>query len=60
MRRRDCVSFDRIPNIEVQFEELRAIRAFARTPWFVKSFLGLDFMQNFLKAGVDRLPEGPS
>ena len=35
-----------IPNIEVQFEELRAIRAFARTPWFVKSFLGLDFMQN--------------
>ena len=49
-----------IPNIEVQFEELRAIRAFARTPWFVKSFLGLDFMQSFLKARVDRLPEGPS
>ena len=34
-----------IPDIEVQFEELPAIRAFARTPWFVKSFLGLDFMQ---------------
>jgi short subunit dehydrogenase-like uncharacterized protein len=49
-----------IPNIEVQFEELGAIRAFARTPWFVKSFLGLDFMQSFLKARVDRLPEGPS
>jgi short subunit dehydrogenase-like uncharacterized protein len=42
-----------IPDIEVQFEELPAIRAFARTPWFVKSFLGLDFMQNFLKARVD-------
>ena len=49
-----------IPDIEVQFEELPAIRAFARTPWFVKSFLGLDFMQSFLKARVDRLPEGPS
>ena len=49
-----------IPDIEVQFEELPAIRAFARTPWFVKSFLGLDFMQSFLKARVDRMPEGPS
>ena len=47
-----------IPNIEVQFEELPAIRAFARTPWFVKSFLGLDFMPSFLKARVDRMPEG--
>ena len=34
--------------------------AFARTPWFVKSFLGLDFMQSLLKFQVDRLPEGPS
>ncbi len=49
-----------IPNIEVQFEALPAIKAIARTPWFVKSFLGLDFMQSFLKARVDRLPEGPS
>jgi short subunit dehydrogenase-like uncharacterized protein len=30
-----------IPNIEVHFEASPAIRAFARTPWFVKSFLGL-------------------
>jgi short subunit dehydrogenase-like uncharacterized protein len=49
-----------IPDIEVQFEELPAIRAFARTPWFVKSFLELDFMQSFFKARVDRLLEGPS
>jgi short subunit dehydrogenase-like uncharacterized protein len=49
-----------IPNVEVQFEALPAVRAFARTPWFVKSFLGLDFMQGFLKARADRLPEGPS
>ena len=49
-----------IPNVEVQFEAVPAIRAFARTPWFVKSFLGLDFMQSFLKARVDRMPEGPS
>jgi short subunit dehydrogenase-like uncharacterized protein len=49
-----------VPNVEVQFEALPAIGAFARTPWFVKSFLGLDLMQSFLKAGVDRLPEGPS
>src|SRR5271166_1853036 len=34
--------------------------AFARTPWFVKSFLGLDFMQSLLKFQIDRMPEGPS
>ena len=49
-----------IPNIEVQFKASRAMMAFARTPWFVKSFLGLDFMQSLLKFQVDRLPEGPS
>ena len=49
-----------IPNIEVQFEASPAIRAFANTPWFVKSFLGLGFMQSILKARVDRQPEGPS
>ena len=48
-----------IPNIEVQFEA-PAIRAFASTPWFVKSFLGLGFMQSLLKAQVDRMPDGPS
>jgi short subunit dehydrogenase-like uncharacterized protein len=34
--------------------------AFARTPWFVRSFLGLDFVQGLLKFQVDWMPEGPS
>jgi len=49
-----------IPNIDVHFKASPAIGAFARTPWFVKSFLGLDFMQSLLKSQVGRLPEGPS
>lgn len=49
-----------IPNIEVQFEASQAITRFAQTPAFVKSFLGLGFMQSLLKAQVDRMPEGPS
>jgi len=49
-----------IPNIEVYFDASPAIRAFARTPWFVKSFFGLGFMQSLLKFQVDSLPEGPS
>ena len=49
-----------IPNIEVQFEALPAIRRMTQTPAFIKSFLGLGFMQTFLKAQVDRMPEGPS
>ncbi len=49
-----------IPNIEVHFEASPPMMAFARTPWFVKTFLGLDFMQSLLKFQVDRLPEGPS
>ena len=49
-----------IPNIDVHFEASPAIRAFARTPWFVKSFLGLDPIQSILKSQVNRLPEGPS
>ena len=32
----------------------------SQTPAFIKSFLGLRFMQSFLKAQVDRMPEGPS
>jgi hypothetical protein len=31
-----------------------------QTPAFIKSFLGLGFMQSFLKAQVDRVPERPS
>jgi short subunit dehydrogenase-like uncharacterized protein len=49
-----------IPNIDVHFEASPAISAFARTPWFVKSFLGLDPVQRLLKSQVDRLAEGPS
>jgi short subunit dehydrogenase-like uncharacterized protein len=49
-----------IPNIGVQFEALPAIRRMTQTPAFIKSFLGLGFMQSFLKAQVDRMPEGPS
>ncbi|MGO9421379.1 saccharopine dehydrogenase family protein [Roseiarcus sp.] len=49
-----------IPNIEVHFEALPAIIGLARTPAFIKSFLGLSFMQSLLKAQVDRLPEGPT
>ena len=49
-----------IPDIEVQFEAPPAIRGLARTPAFIKSFLGLGFMQSLLKAQVGRMPEGPS
>ena len=49
-----------IPNIEVQFAASPAMVAFARTPWFVKSFLGLDFVQSLLKLQIDMMPEGPS
>jgi short subunit dehydrogenase-like uncharacterized protein len=48
-----------IPNIEVQFEASPAIRRMTHTPAFIKSFLGQGFMQSFLKARVDRMPEGP-
>jgi short subunit dehydrogenase-like uncharacterized protein len=49
-----------IPNIQVHFEASPAVMAFARTPWFVKSFFGLDLMQSLLKFQVSWLPEGPS
>ena len=48
-----------VPNIEVHFEASPAIEALARMPRLAKSFLGLGFMQSFLKARVDSLPEGP-
>ena len=32
--------------------------AFARTPWFVKSFFGLDFMQSLLKFQVKLVTGG--
>jgi short subunit dehydrogenase-like uncharacterized protein len=49
-----------IPNIEVQFAASPAMAAFVGTPWFVKSFLGLDFVQSFLKFQTGMMPEGPS
>ena len=49
-----------VPNIEVQFQASPAIRRMTQTPAFIRSFLGLGFMQSLLKAQVDWLPEGPS
>jgi short subunit dehydrogenase-like uncharacterized protein len=49
-----------MPNIEVQFAVTPPHSALVRMPGFVKSFLGRPFMQSFLKARVDSLPEGPS
>ena|SRR5208337_4610929 len=49
-----------IPNIEVQFEASPSVMAFARTPWYVRSLLGLGFMRSLLKFQVDRMPDGPS
>ena len=50
----------RIPNIEVHFEAVPELRRMAKTPGFVKAFLGLSFMQSFLKRQIDKQPEGPT
>jgi short subunit dehydrogenase-like uncharacterized protein len=49
-----------IPDIEVHFEAVPQLKAAARMPGFVKSFLGLRPIQRILKAGIDRQPEGPT
>jgi short subunit dehydrogenase-like uncharacterized protein len=49
-----------IPDIEVHFEAMPQLRAAAKTPGFIKAFLGLGFMQSILKAQIDRQPEGPT
>jgi short subunit dehydrogenase-like uncharacterized protein len=49
-----------IPNIEVHFEAVPQLKAATNIPGFVKSILGLAFMQRFLKSRIDRQPEGPS
>jgi short subunit dehydrogenase-like uncharacterized protein len=49
-----------IPNIEVHFEAVPQLKAAARMPNFVKSFLGLKPIQRILKAQIDRQPEGPT
>lgn len=50
----------RIPDIEVHFEARPELQRMAGMPGFVKSFLGLPFMQNVLKRQIDRQPEGPT
>lgn len=49
-----------IPNIEVHFEANPEIARFIKLPGLVKAFLGLSFMQTFLKRQIDRGPEGPT
>ena len=49
----------KIPDIEVHFEARPEIRRMVKMPSLIKSFLGLSFMQNFLKRQIDRQPEGP-
>jgi short subunit dehydrogenase-like uncharacterized protein len=50
----------KIPNIEVHFEAVPEIARLVKMPTIVKAFLGLPFMQSFLKAQIDKRPEGPS
>jgi short subunit dehydrogenase-like uncharacterized protein len=50
----------KIPNIEVHFEAIPEVRRLTKTPGFIKAFLGLPFMQSFLKRQIDRQPEGPT
>ena len=50
----------KIPNIEVHFEARPELQRFARTPSFIKAFLGFSFVQNFVKRQIDRGPEGPT
>ena len=50
----------KIPNVEVHFEVTPELQRMMKVPDFVKAFLGLSFMQSFLKRQVDRGPEGPT
>jgi len=50
----------KIPGIEIHFEAMPELKRMLGLPGFVKSFLGLSFMQDFLKRQVDRQPEGPT
>ena len=60
-RRLDCVLFDRYSQHRGPVRGLAGDPALcADACLFVKSFLGLGFMQSFLKGQVDRMPEGPS
>lgn len=50
----------KIPDIEVHFEANRDMQRMLKMPGLLKSFLGLQFMQDFLKRQIDRQPEGPT
>lgn len=50
----------KIPNIEVHFEVTPELKGMMKLPGLVKMFLGLPFMQSFLKSQIDKRPEGPS
>jgi short subunit dehydrogenase-like uncharacterized protein len=50
----------KIPNVEIHFEVTPDLKRMMGMPGFVKSFLGLPFMQGFLKRQIDRAPEGPT
>lgn len=50
----------KIPNIEVHFEAIPQLKRMAKMPAMIKAFLGLSFMQSYLKRQIDRQPEGPT
>jgi short subunit dehydrogenase-like uncharacterized protein len=50
----------KIPNIEVHFEMTPEMKGMLKMPTLVKAFLGLSFMQSFLKRQIDKRPEGPT
>lgn len=50
----------KIPNIEVHFEARPELQRLTKMPGLLKAFLGLSFIQNFLKRQIDRQPEGPT
>jgi short subunit dehydrogenase-like uncharacterized protein len=50
----------RIPNIEVHMAATSQVKFAARMPDFVRRIAGTSFAQTWLKALVDRMPEGPS
>ncbi len=50
----------KIANIEVHFESSPQIARMMKMPFLLKAFLGLPFMQAFLKRQIDKQPEGPT
>ena len=50
----------RIPNIEVRMATTPPLRFAANLPGFARRIMGTSTVQSFLKALIDRMPEGPS